>query len=104
MQIEERIDTLEREINVLKERNSRVEAEKAWEISYTRMFFVAFITYVVAAGVLYVLGTPKFLLGALVPAAGYILSMQSLPAIKRWWMKRRGEGSKNSTKSLFSSE
>lgn len=101
MPTNEKIETLEREIAVLKERNQRVEAEKAWEVSYIRMFFIATITYVVAAGVLYILETKDFLLGALVPTAGYILSMQSLPVIKDWWMSRSG-ASENTTRSLFS--
>ena len=83
----ERLETLETEVRALKARNARVEAEKAWETSYTRTFFVASITYLVASFVLYVIGIEDFFLGALVPTAGYILSTQSLPAIRRWWIK-----------------
>ncbi|RJR14031.1 hypothetical protein C4585_00995 [Candidatus Parcubacteria bacterium] len=101
MPTNEKIETLEREIHQLKERNARVEEEKAWETSYVRVFFIALITYAVAVGILYILDTPKFLFGALIPAAGYILSTQSLLVVKRWWMKRSGLGEGSATKSLF---
>ena len=86
--MEERIQKIEGDVRALKERNARVEAEKAWETSYVRTFSVAAITYVVAAGVLYFIGAQNVLLGALVPTVGYILSTQSLPAIRRWWIQK----------------
>ena len=79
---------IEQEIATIKERNLRVEADKAWEISGTRIFFVAAITYVVATLVLYLIGAPNFFLSALIPTVGYFLSTQSLPFIKRHWTKR----------------
>ncbi|RJQ34518.1 hypothetical protein C4556_02150 [Candidatus Parcubacteria bacterium] len=84
----ERLEKLEAEVQILKARNARVEAEKAWETSYTRTFSIAFVTYIVAAFVLYSIGVGNFFLGALVPAVGYILSTQSLPVIRRWWIKK----------------
>lgn len=83
---EANIQHLEREVEALKERNRRVEAEKAWETSYFRIFSIALITYIVAVVVLYTIGVVNFLLAALVPAIGYVLSTQSLPAVKRWWI------------------
>lgn len=79
---------VEREIEALKERNRRVEAEKAWETSNFRTSSLAAVTYVVAAVVLYSIGVANFLLAALVPAAGYLLSTLSLPALKKWWMSK----------------
>ena len=81
------LQRLAQEVEALKERNRRVEAEKAWETSYTRTFSIAFVTYVVATLVLYSIGVENFFLGALVPAIGYILSTQSLPAVRRWWIE-----------------
>jgi len=86
--MENRIENLEKEIESLRERNRRVEAEKAWETSYTRAFSIAIITYFVAAVVMYVIGVENYLLGALVPTIGFVLSTQSLPAIKRWWIRK----------------
>ena len=85
---DDRIQNLENEIRAIKERNLRVEADKAWETSGFRIFTLCVITYIVASCVLYVIGVASFLLSALVPTAGFFLSVQSLPAIKRWWMKK----------------
>lgn len=86
--MDSRIQNLENEIRLIKERNLRVEADKAWETSGFRIFSLCLITYIVAAVLLYVIGVPSFLLSALVPTAGFFLSVQSLPAIKRWWVKK----------------
>ena len=41
------IQKLEEEINKIKERNKRVETEKAWETTWTRRIVLAFLTYLV---------------------------------------------------------
>ena len=79
---------IEKEILIIKERNKRVEANKAWERSGFRIFLVASITYIIAAIILYFIGVANFLLSALVPTVGYFLSTQSLPIIKKWWTNR----------------
>ncbi|MEK9184357.1 MAG: hypothetical protein AAB892_01340 [Patescibacteria group bacterium] len=82
--MEERIgETVERML----ERNARVEADKAWETSGFRIGTIAVITYVCAAIVLYVIGAEDFLLSAVVPTLGYVLSTQSLPFVKKWWLR-----------------
>lgn len=88
MTMNDRIQNLENEIRFIKERNVRVEADKAWETSGFRIFTLCAITYVVAACVLYMIGIANFFLSAFVPTAGFFLSVQSLPFIKRWWMKK----------------
>ncbi len=85
--MEERIQKLEKEIELIKERNLRVEADKAWEISYFRISLISGIIYIVAVKVLYFIGNNNYFLNALVPAIGYFISVQSLPFIKRWWIK-----------------
>jgi len=87
--MDERIQNLEREVRSLQERNRRVESEKAWETSFMRVLSIAFITYVVAGIVLYSIGVTNFILAALVPVLGYILSTRSLPRVKRWWMEKQ---------------
>ncbi|MDP2656437.1 MAG: hypothetical protein Q8P11_02630 [bacterium] len=86
--MEEKIQQLENEIRIIKERNDRVEADKAWETSSVRIGTIVIITYIVASVVLYTIGVKNYLLSALVPVVGFYLSTQSLPAIKRWWMKK----------------
>lgn len=91
-----RIEQLEKELDSIRNRNTRVEADKAWETSMFRIFTICGITYAVAAALLFVIGTERFWLGALVPTLGFFLSAQSLPALKRWWIDRRYESAKTS--------
>ncbi len=71
------------------ERNRRVEADKAWERSFTRRACIAGITYACACLLLRSLSSPLFWLQALLPTAGYVLSTLSLPWVKRWWLARQ---------------
>jgi membrane protease YdiL (CAAX protease family) len=87
--MENRISNIEKELTLIKERNVRVEAEKAWETSIFRKATIAVITYVLATFILYFIGVQNFFLSALIPTIGYILSTLSLPFIKRWWIENR---------------
>ncbi len=80
---------IDQEIIAIHERNRRVEADKAWEVSWTRRLVIAAMTYVVALMWLWVVGNTSPWLNAFIPTVGYILSTLSLPAIKRWWMRER---------------
>ncbi len=86
---EERLAQLERELAEIKQRNAKVEADKAWEVSTFRILTICGITYVVAASLLCVIGAQRHFLGAIVPTVGFFLSAQSLPALKRWWLEAR---------------
>ncbi len=48
---------LEKEIDLIKERNKRVELDKAWETSLFRVGFISLITYVITAIVFYFLAS-----------------------------------------------
>ena len=76
------------EIESIKERNARVEADKAWEVSVTRRVIIALITYLVVGFYLNLLGISNPWLNALVPPAAYILSTLSLGYIKRVWTEK----------------
>jgi hypothetical protein len=76
-------------IQAILERNARVEAEKAWEVSWTRRMIIAGITYITAVIFLSFTDQPLPLLLALVPTGGYLLSTLSLPWAKAMWMKQR---------------
>lgn len=69
------------------ERNTRVEADKAWETSKTRRACIAAVTYAVAAIFMYRIGVGDPLLNAFVPTGGYLLSTLSFAYIKRWWVQ-----------------
>ncbi|MCC6323402.1 hypothetical protein IT400_01275 [Candidatus Nomurabacteria bacterium] len=86
--MEERIKNLEDKIGAINERNRKVEADKAWETSYFRVVLIACIIYIIAVKMLYFLGSNNYYLNALVPSIGYIISVQSLPFIKKWWIKK----------------
>jgi hypothetical protein len=85
--MEDKIKNLEREVELIKQRNLRVEADKAWETSYFRVLLISAIIYVIAVKVMYFIGTGNYYLNALIPAIGYFISVQSLPFIKKWWVK-----------------
>lgn len=76
---------IEKEIEAIKERNQRVEIDKAWEVSWTRRLFIAAVTYIIASVWLVLIHDTDPFLKALIPTVGYILSTLSLPIIKKWW-------------------
>lgn len=76
---------IEKEIEAIKERNSRVETDKAWEKSWTQRLFIAAITYAVAIIWLILIDETIPYLKAVVPVAGYILSTLSLLVVRKWW-------------------
>jgi len=82
------MENMDAQLRSILERNARVEAEKAWEVSWTRKLIIVALTYAIAALFLWLIANPGFLLNAFVPALGYLLSTLSLPWAKRWWMKR----------------
>lgn len=85
--MEQRIKNLEDKIEAINERNKKVEADKAWERSSFRTLSICVITFIIASLVMYFIGVQKYLLNALIPTLGYFLSTQSLPFIKKWWIR-----------------
>lgn len=77
---------MEERIKQIEERNKRVEIDKAWEGSFTRIATISVITYLVAVIVLNIIDADNPFLGAFVPVLGFIISTQSLPFIKKLWM------------------
>ncbi len=82
---------IEKEIQQIKERNKRVEADKAWEVSFARRSLITAGTYVIVVIFLFSIGAPNPWTNAFVPTIGYILSTLSLPFVKKLWIKRRYE-------------
>ena len=79
----------QKEVESIKERNRRVELDKAWETSWTRRGVITVFTYIVAVLWLVVIENSHPWLNAFIPAGAYILSTLSLPFIKRWWSKNK---------------
>lgn len=78
---------LKEEIAKLKERNRRVEADKAWETSLTRKIIVAVLTYLVIVIFFYFASLPNPWVNSIVPALAFILSTLTLPFFKNIWLK-----------------
>lgn len=83
------VEELVKEINLLKERNLRVEKEKAWETSSARALSIIILTYAVVTIVMYVIGVSRYYVDSIIPTLGFFLSTQSLPIVKHWWMARQ---------------
>lgn len=77
----------EKEINEIKERNKRVEEDKAWEISWVRRFLVVILTYLVIVLFFYFAGLPDPFVNSIVPALAFVLSSFSLGIARNYWQK-----------------
>ncbi len=83
------MEIIEERLNKIEERNKRVELDKAWETSFVRILSISVITYVAAFFALYSIGANKPYLSSIIPVLGFILSTQSIPIIKKSWIKNR---------------
>ena len=88
-ELSEKLDSLERDVDGIRERNVRVELDKAWEASSLRVLFLLLLTYCATSVVFWLIGVPRPLLNALIPTTAYYLSTLSLPILKKWWIGRR---------------
>jgi polyferredoxin len=81
---------LKEEIEQIKQRNKRVEKDKAWETSWTRRICIMILTYIVV--VLYSFSIAKISniwLSSLVPVIGFTLSTLSLNVVRKIWEKKQ---------------
>ena len=78
---------MKEDIEQIKERNKRVEADKSWETSKTRRLIIALMTYIVIVVFLWSIEVPNPWFNAIVPTIGFILSTLTLPFFKRFWLK-----------------
>ncbi len=81
------IQELEKEIIKIKERNQRVESDKAWETSWSRKIVIAGVTYIAIALFFYITGFNNPWKGAVVPTVGFLLANMSIPFFKSLWLK-----------------
>ena len=81
---------LAKEIDAIKQRNKRVETDKAWETSWTRRLCIAVLTYAIV--VLYsftISRVQNIWLSSLVPVIGFTLSTLSLRLVRKIWEKNK---------------
>lgn len=81
------IEEIKKEIDLIKERNKKVEANKAWETSYTRKIGVASLTYLVILSFFILIKVEKPFISAIVPTLWFLLSTISLNFLKKIWIK-----------------
>ena len=79
---------LENEIAKIKERNKKVELDKAWETSGTRKICICILTYIVVVIYSHLINKiSNVWLSSLVPVIGFTLSTVSLKLVRNVWEK-----------------
>jgi len=77
---------IEKRINLIEQRNKKVELDKAWETSWTRKIIIIILTYVTIVLFFYVAKLPKPFINSIIPTTGFVLSTLSLPFFRRIWI------------------
>jgi len=80
---------LQKEIETIKTRNQRVEADKAWETSWTRKSLILVLTYSVIVIFFIFAELPNPFINAIVPSVAFLLSTLSIDVVKKWWLKKQ---------------
>jgi len=82
------LEQIKKDIQEIKDRNERVEVNKAWEASLFRKVLITILTYIVIVIFFLFAGLPKPFLSAIVPTLRFLLSTASIPFFKKLWIKR----------------
>lgn len=80
------IENLEQKIQQIEQRNQRVEADKAWETSWTRRLLLALFTYLAISIYLWAIDLPRPWINAIVPAVAFMISTLTMPWFKKVWL------------------
>ncbi|MFH2028909.1 MAG: hypothetical protein ABIJ08_07240 [Nanoarchaeota archaeon] len=83
------LQELKKEIEKIKQRNRKVELDKAWETSLTRKIILAILTYFVIVIFFYFANLPNPFINSIVPALAFVLSTMTLPFVKNVWLKQQ---------------
>ncbi|MBU0731712.1 hypothetical protein KKC88_02430 [Patescibacteria group bacterium] len=81
------IEQIEKDLAEIKKRNEAVEADKAWEVSYSRRIILLILTYIAIGVYLWLIKVERPWLNAIVPAVAFMLSTLSMPYFKKLWLK-----------------
>lgn len=82
-------EQIRKDIEEIKERNRRVERDKAWETSWERKILVAVLTYVIVVLFFLFAKLPNPFINAIVPTLGFLLSTLSISFAKKLWIKNK---------------
>jgi len=83
------LQQLEQEIERIKARNRKVEADKAWELSGTRTAFISVTTFILLYVFFRLNQSEAAFINALISTVTYLLSTFTYGLLKSWWLKRR---------------
>lgn len=83
----EELEQIKKDIKEIKERNNKVEKDKAWETSLFRKIIIAILTYLVIVLFFIFAELPNPFMNAIVPTVGFILSTLSITFLKKMWIK-----------------
>lgn len=82
------MDNIEQRVEKLEERNTKVEADKAWETSFTRKGLLVLFTYLAIGLYLQAIEIDRPWINAIVPAIGFMISTLTMPFFKSLWLKK----------------
>ena len=83
------MENFEQRLQQVEQRNKKVEADKAWETSWTRRALLMLFTYIAIGAYLQAIEISRPWLNAVVPALGFMLSTLTMPWFKKLWLKNR---------------
>ena len=81
------MDSIQKRLSAIEQRNERVELDKSWETSFARKVLIAVLTYLVIVLFFFGAHLPKPFVNAIVRTIGFVLSTLSLPLFKRAWTR-----------------
>jgi hypothetical protein len=79
---------LEARVKAIEARNTKVEQDKAWEVSWTRRISIAILTYAVIVTYLFVINNSNPWINGAVPAVGFMLSTMAMSWVKALWQRK----------------
>ncbi len=85
----ESMKDIQKEIEAIKKRNARVEADKTWETSRMRKIVITLLTYTVIVIFFLTMKLPSPRINAIIPTLGFLLSTLSLWFFKRLRIRQR---------------
>lgn len=85
----DKIELLEQEIQTIKQRNQKVELDKARETSLARKLAIALLTYIVVVIFFSIVKIGNPFINAIVPTIGFLLSTLSFDLLKKLRIKQQ---------------
>ena len=77
--------SIEERLAAIEARNEKVEADKAWETSWTRRISIMILTYLVVVAYLHFVVRIDPWINAIVPVIGFMLSTLTVRVIRKLW-------------------